>query len=112
MITEKQYKREDGSKVRLSVSICIDFRDVYRNIDVMVCPAGKRTFYNVHSTDDYSWRKLNTEDRKKAILEKQLKYVSANEINEVCRELTEQIYAKISITPPSGGINNKPENLT
>lgn len=97
MQVEEIFKREDGSKVKVNVRISIDFRDVYRDIEVSVCPKGKRTFNNVHSTDDYSWRALNKEDRQKAILSVQLDYVSVGEINNICRDLTEQIYGQISL---------------
>lgn len=97
MNIEKLFKREDGSKTRLIVRIGIDFWDVYRQIDVMHCPAGKRIFSNVHNTDNYSWRKLNAEDRKKAILDLQLEYVTEQEINEACLELSNKIYEKIAL---------------
>lgn len=97
MNIEKVFKREDGSKIKLGISLYSNLGSIDRNIYVYICEKNKRTFRDVHNSDDYSWRALNPEDRKAHILKTQLQYVTVEEINQLCRDLTEDIYAKISL---------------
>lgn len=86
---EKVFKREDGSKIRIGVSLYSNgFSD---EIDwkfwVHTCAPGKRSWYGTFNTDDYSYRKLTLDERKKHEIESALKYATLDEIKEVKTEL-------------------------
>lgn len=91
---EKIIKREDGSKVKISISFYSDsFRpesDKYR-VAVQTCAKRKRTWINVTNSDDYSYRCLSMDERSKFAKEKQLEYVSKEEILSAKLELWEKL---------------------
>ena len=93
MQLEKIITREDGTKVNISVSLSMNH---WENIPtwstrVTYCPKGKRTWNDTVNTDDYSFRVLDGEGRKKYIAEKQAQYVTESEILEVKTALWESI---------------------
>jgi hypothetical protein len=62
---EKIYKREDGSRVKLTARIHMGMRNKpVCSILCEVCEKDKRKFNNVCNSDDYKWRSLDFEDRK------------------------------------------------
>lgn len=61
---DKIIRREDGSRVRISVDVRMDFGDSHYSFNASKCEKGKRTFISPHSDNDYIWRALNTADRR------------------------------------------------
>jgi len=84
---EKLLKRSDGSKIKIRVRFWI--RTIYPmyDVEVLICEPRKRTFYNVYSSDDWSYRKLSMEEREKYVYEKQLEHVTEDEIMEAKMEM-------------------------
>jgi len=85
---EKIFKRENGSRVKIDVSLYVDWSDKKPDYDfsVYTCGANKRTWINPHSIDDYMWRKLGTVERKKYEIEKYRPFITESEINEAMVE--------------------------
>lgn len=80
---EKIYKREDGSKVKLTSRLLILTGKPRYDIEVSLCAKGKRKF-NVVNRDDYVYRTYDLETRRKAMLHEYKKHVTDEEIREVC----------------------------
>jgi len=97
MNAEKTLIRPDGSKIKISVSISIDSFNSYTNIFIYKCEKGKRKFISVCDSDSYSYRALSIDERRKNLLDQQLKIVNSEEINSVYRECLESIFNKIKI---------------
>lgn len=94
MEISKIFKREDGSRVQVYVSLTIGY--VHRGepnwrISAYVCEKGKRVFRNTHNIDNYEWRKLNTEDREAHRMAGILKITSEAEILQVKTELWQML---------------------
>lgn len=75
-------KRTDGTQYKIDVTLAIDFRKTYWTVELWKKEPGKRTWHNVHNSDDYRWRRLDSKGRKKAIDELHLQHVSKNELLE------------------------------
>ena len=93
MRVEKIIKRDDGSRIKLDVSVGnYNFQNKFKyDIYVSVCKKGKRTFTGSYSSDSFSYRCLNHDDRQKYILESQLKLVSEKEIYDAQIELWQML---------------------
>lgn len=88
MTHEKILKRSDGTKISIRVNLWLDSIDgCHWDVIVYKCAPRKRTFYSVNNTDDYSWRKLDAEGRKRATIAAYLEVVSAEEILSAKMEL-------------------------
>lgn len=90
-------KRADGSRVQISVSIGIDFMNIYPTVIIDRCEPGKKKFRDVRNSNDYAYRALDMPERRKAVMVKNLEYVTKEEINKLFRELVEEIYNKAAI---------------
>lgn len=87
MNTEKIFKREDGSKVKVTVSHYDDHRHgIMYNVSVSICGIKKRKFECLVNTNSYAWRALSLEDRRKDNMRQALSVLSADEINEALKE--------------------------
>ena len=90
MKAEKIFKREDGNQVKVTAHIFIEH---YSNstpmwsVSVETREKGKKNWLGVHSENDYTWRRLSTEDRRAYVKDEQLKHVTEAEIQEVKMEL-------------------------
>lgn len=84
MNLELIHKREDGSKVKIIARCWMGgISDMMQyEIDVVRQPPGKRKFFDVVDTDDYSYRKLSLPDRQTERLRLQLQYVTREEMLE------------------------------
>jgi len=97
---EKTFKREDGTKIKLFVSVyksSIPSEPPMKSIEVSRCEKGKRTYYNVHETD-YTYRSLSFPEREAHKLSAQLQHVTRYEINSLLRECVEEIYNACKLT--------------
>jgi hypothetical protein len=86
---EKIIKREDGSRVKIITEINIDsFRGkaAYSSY-VLICGKGKRKWHSTYSHDDYAYRVLDMEERRKFAEKSYLKHVSEDEIQSAKNEL-------------------------
>lgn len=90
---EKIYTREDGTKVKIAVSLWVDsFRDEFRySSSVQTCLKGKRKWKSDFSFQDYQWRRLSMAEREKYAFQKSLFHVTKEEIQEVAIELWDKI---------------------
>ncbi|MCP4356295.1 MAG: hypothetical protein GY793_11870 [Proteobacteria bacterium] len=92
---EKIIRREDGSRIKIEVSVYMDGHGGGKpryDFTVTLCEKGKRTFKGVHNFDyDYTWRAMSMEDRKKYCKNKYLEYVSTEEVNQAFLELWEML---------------------
>jgi hypothetical protein len=82
---EKIYKKEDGSKVKLIVDFNFSFNrnnSTYR-INVYLCAPNKRKYIKVDS-DDWEYRNLSMEDRRKANMVECMKYITEDQLYSVC----------------------------
>jgi hypothetical protein len=92
MTHEKTIKRDDGSSVQIVVTFFEDFgRVTYRVDNVYTKEKGKRTWNNAHSTDDFSWRRLNAKEREEYKSDVFKKYVTDEEIQQAKNELWEKL---------------------
>lgn len=88
---EKIIKREDGSKVKLIVNF-FEYRDMPEFIvSGYICNPRKHKFIELHNGDDYQYRALSIEDRKKYDYDKILKYATEQEIYDTKIELWEKL---------------------
>jgi hypothetical protein len=93
MTHEKLIKRENGDKVRLRIRLFVEsWRDAFAwNFEVWVTPKGKRKEFTPFNGDDYTYRRLGVEDRKKWEERKYMEYVTPEEIQQAKIELWEKI---------------------
>lgn len=87
----KEIKRPDGSKVRITAILRCDYmlRSCEYRLEVEKSEPRKRTWRSAVNHDDYKWRGLNAEDRKKEDLRRQLTVITADEAQSVALELWE-----------------------
>lgn len=84
-------KRESGEKVKIDVTLGIDHREFYWEIDVSICAPRKRTFIYLVDTDSFEYRRLNVKERDSFRMKEFLKHVTKEEIQIACLELKEKI---------------------
>lgn len=95
---EKTIRREDGSRVKIMVSVFLDSYNSSEpryDFETSKCEKGKRTFIYPHLTDDYKWRSLNMSDRRKYQQEKYLQNATKEEVQNVMNELWEKMKPEI-----------------
>ncbi len=89
---EKIIRREDGSRIKISVYVYVDSfggcKPIY-SFETSKCGKGKRTFIYPHNTNDYVWRGLNIKDRKEYSQNKYLSIATKEEVMEAFMELHE-----------------------
>ncbi len=83
---EKLVINEKGDKVRINVSFYESNDKAFYNISLAVCANGKRKFIFIH-IDNWEYRSLSMENRRKYEYEHFLKYVTQEQINEAKLEL-------------------------
>lgn len=87
---EKIIKRNDGSRVKIEVSVYFDpyysNKPVYR-FQSSECKKGKRKFISPHSSNDYAWRSLSSKDRVAYQEKKYLSLCTLQEVNTAYIEL-------------------------
>lgn len=90
---EKIFKREDGSKVNIGIDFYPESftnKFTYR-VSVSTCEPKKRAFRYVNDTDDYTWRRLSSEERKTYEMKKNLEHVTKEEVQETAIELWQKM---------------------
>lgn len=89
MTAEKIIKRENGSQVLITASFYIGHSDPSGNwsISVQTREKGKKKWLPVYNGDDYDYRKLSLEDRRKFIRDAELKFCTLEEMHDVKMEL-------------------------
>jgi hypothetical protein len=81
---EKIYKKEDGSKVKLIVKFRLSHSNTSSySIEVYYCAPTKRK-YNQITRDDWEYKNLSMEDRRNAIMEKCMKYITEDQLYSAC----------------------------
>ncbi|MFP3727416.1 hypothetical protein U8V72_19745, partial [Priestia filamentosa] len=88
---EVKKKDKEGNRYLIQIRFNEDEKQ-FKVSDVGYTPKGKRkvTWIGSSLTDDYNWRRLNFEDRRKAQLEEILKYISKELLMEALVEVWEQ----------------------
>lgn len=84
---EKIFKRQDGLKVKVMVTLRLDRGGIDWSVDAATCRPPKRTWTNVVDTNDYSYRKLSMEERRQFERVKVFEQCTDEEIREVKTEL-------------------------
>lgn len=94
---QKTIRREDGSQVRIEIGLRFDFGSSLPiwEVEVNQRAKGKRNWLGTHSTDDYTWRRLDQRDREIYRHNVHLKHVTEAELKEAKLELIDKI--KLSI---------------
>jgi hypothetical protein len=82
MYHEKIFKREDGSRVKLMVSVMFLYNKLVYRCSTSTCIKGKRTWISTTNTDNYTYRALGMKDRKKVEEADMMKVVTPEEILE------------------------------
>ena len=90
---EKIIKREDGSRVRITVSLLVEWSRSEPRWSFVVhrCEKGKRTWTTPVNHDDYSWRKLGMEEKRNEDHRRSLTLASKDEVESAMIELWEAI---------------------
>ncbi len=89
---EKTIKREDGSRVRISVELSNpSYEDARITSYVCTCKKGKRTWTLTYNSDDYKYRALSMPERRKYEEQSQLAAVSSAELLETKIELWQKL---------------------
>ncbi len=90
---EKIFKRADGSRVHIMVTLFTEsYLDNFRySVSLSICEPAKRTFRYVNDTDNYTWRRMNPEEKEAHEMGLFLKYASTEEIQETALELWDKI---------------------
>lgn len=88
---ERILKREDGRKVKITVSLHIDHSSCTWRIEVDYCAAGKRTWIDAHNPESYEYRRLGLLERAQWKLDRQLLHVTIQEIHDTKVELIGKI---------------------
>ena len=83
----KIYKREDGSRAQIRARFYTQGSYLNYIIDCTKCEKGKRKFVPVVDHDDYSWRRLDANQRADEDMRRNLTIVTKEEIQEVCEML-------------------------
>tara|TARA_R110000850_G_scaffold276183_1_gene417642 strand:+ start:554 stop:862 length:309 start_codon:yes stop_codon:yes gene_type:complete len=87
MRIEEIIKREDGSRVRIVVTVTT-YRDKFNyEFSVVSCLKGKRTWTSPHSNDDHKWRALDMEGRQEYKKKKLLTIVTPIEVHTLAMRL-------------------------
>lgn len=79
---EKIYRRDNGSRVKVVVHPWMDFNKMVYRVDVYTAAPRKRTYLNVEDSNDFRWRRLSMEDRRKDTFNKQMEVISKDEYNQ------------------------------
>lgn len=88
---ERILKRDDGSKVKITVDLGIDSSNCWWSVRVETCDKGKRKWINTYDGNDYRYRKLDLAARQEYRLQKQLEKVTLEEIRDTKFALVQQI---------------------
>lgn len=87
----KVFKRQDGSRVRIDISVYLD--GISSKIEYLVsasqCPPNKRTFSNFVDKEHHEFRKLSMAERRAYALKIVQENCSKEEISETFNELME-----------------------
>ena len=106
---EKIIRREDGSRVKICVSIFVsgyaNKHYEYRS-HVLTCEKGKRTWKGTYSTNCHNYRSLSMDERRKHEHESQFNAVTLDEIHQAKTELWQSIkpyrYNKLKLEKRNG----------
>lgn len=88
---EKVLKREDGSRVKIVCRISDFSSGIKYLIEVFTCEKGKRKFNRV-TRDDWQYRSMSLEDKRKALMSTYLKYhITEDELYNICNLAHEEM---------------------
>lgn len=98
----KVYRRPDGSRCELAVSLSTSGYDsrCHFQVSLGVCPAGKRKFVSVapEFSDSWEYRRLSSEQQQAFRRARILEYVTPGELQEVMSELLERIKVNFNLS--------------
>lgn len=84
---EKLITNPEGDKIKIDVRFYENFQGLPTyNLDISVCPKGKRLFKRLEF-DNWSYRKLSTEERRAYEHTEYLKYITEEQMLEAKIEL-------------------------
>lgn len=90
---EKIIKRDDGSRIRITVTLSIDWHrdEPTWGFIVHKCDKGKRTWITPVDHDEYRWRRLGVEARRAEDHRRSLTLASEGEVESAMTELWQKI---------------------
>jgi len=90
---EKIIKRDDGSRIRITVNLVVEWSRTEPSWSFVVhsCDKGKRTWTSPVNHDDFSWRKLGMEERREEARRRSLTLASTKEVEQAMLELWQKI---------------------
>lgn len=90
---EKIIKRDDGSRVRITVELAVEWScpEARWSFVVHSCEKGKRIWRTPVNHDDFSWRRLGAEERREEDNRRSLQLASSQEVEEAMMELWQKI---------------------
>jgi len=84
---EKLVVNEIGDKIKIRISFWVDNNRPFYDIVIYVCKKGKRKFYCINYGDDYEYRRLSMPERREFMLQKYIKIVPIEFINQAKKEM-------------------------
>lgn len=96
MRIEKIYKKEDGTKYKVTVDFYTTSFNQKWDVTAEVCQPGKRKFTPIVNENDYRYRALSMEDRVKFAHKKLTEHIPVEWIRETQMELVEKIRESIT----------------
>jgi hypothetical protein len=93
MMHEKILKRDDGSRVKIKVSLnnYLSRGNLQYSTMVFSCEKGKRTWRSTFNSDDYTYRKLSMDGRREFEYKSQFNIVTEIELQQARLELWEKL---------------------
>lgn len=97
MDTSKMFKKDNGDKYEVKVSL---YTDGYQSrfhwsVDVFYCPAGKRKFSPLSCKEDWRYRKLSIKERDDYYSQFLLSNIPIEWITEVQQEILKELSSPI-----------------
>ncbi len=84
-IESREFKKEDGTRVRVQLYLFFEYKDIrYRIYDIRYCEPRKRTWKSLEVSfrDNWEYRQLNQNERGKYEIEKYVAFVGKDMLKE------------------------------
>ena len=91
-IESREFRKDDGTKVKVQLYLFGDYGNIkYRIHDVRYCEQRKRTWKSLEASfrDNYDYRKLNQDDRRKYEIEKYVAFIGKDIMKEAIMSVWE-----------------------
>lgn len=89
-----EFRKEDGTRVRIQLYLFFDYKNIrYRISDIQYYEPRKRTWKSLEASfrDNFSYRKLNQDERRKYKIEKYIAFVGKDMLKEAIMSAWENL---------------------